>query len=153
MSKNSDKPKLESVNTKRMLSGHKSPQKSISQTRASVGSIRMRNVSSVRSLQAKAESDLPESLGETTSSAQFIIKSIMVAYDMHMKQAAALLSDNHRYLYHMCIKGMKGSNFTRVEQWYHLMLPHADHLIQLINEELNKKPARPPRGRVQPQTQ
>ena len=48
----------------------------------------------------------------------FILKSLMTAFEMTRNQAAALLQDNQKYLFHICIKGMKGNNYTRVKQWY-----------------------------------
>ena len=54
---------------------------------------------------------------------------------MSSKQTAGLLSDNHRYLYHLCIKGFKGSDFTKVTQWYQLMTPHVGHLVSLLQKE------------------
>ena len=96
---------------------------------------------------AELELELMETLEDTRSSAQFILKSLMIAFEMKMKQAAALLQDNQKYLFHICVKGMKGNNFTRVKQWYQLILPYAGHLVHLINEELSNhaimKPARP----------
>ena len=67
---------------------------------------------------------------------------------MKGKQAAALLQDNQRYLYHICIRGMKGSNYKRVTQWYQLITEHAESLASLLDEELSNqvflKPSRPP---------
>lgn len=62
--------------------------------------------------------ELPESLDETLTSAQFIMKSLMLAFEMNSNQIAGLLSDNHRYLYHLCIKGLKGGEFDKVQLWY-----------------------------------
>ena len=56
--------------------------------------------------------DMPETLDETLTSAQFILKSLMSSFEMNSKQVVGLLSDNHRYLYHLCIKGFKGENFS-----------------------------------------
>ena len=56
--------------------------------------------------------EMPIQLDETLTSAQFILKSLMVSFEMNSKQVVGLLSDNHRYLYHLCIKGFKGGNFA-----------------------------------------
>ena len=42
----------------------------------------------------------------------------MMAFEMSSKQAIGLLSDNHKYLYHLCIKGLKGNSYAKVKQWY-----------------------------------
>jgi len=78
---------------------------------------------------------MPEMLDETLTSAQFILKSLMVAFEMSSKQAVGLLSDNHRYLYHTCIKGLKGNNYTSIRQWYEFMIPSAGHLVSLLEME------------------
>ena len=100
---------------------------------------------------AEIELETMETLEDTRTSAQFILKSLMIAFEMKMKQAAALLQDNQKYLFHMCVKGMKGNNFTRVKQWYQLVLPYANHLVHLINEELSNqaiiKPSRLPNSK------
>ena len=59
-----------------------------------------------------------ESFDKAKTSAMFILKSLMTAFEMTRNQAAALLQDNQKYLFHICIKGMKGNNYTRVKQWY-----------------------------------
>lgn len=79
--------------------------------------------------------DLPEQLDETLTSAQFILKSLMMAFEMSPRQVVGLLSENHRYLYHTCIKGLKGGNFESIKQWYLLMTPHAGHLVSLLELE------------------
>ena len=83
------------------------------------------------------ELEAMETLESSRTSAQFILKSLMLAFEMKMKQAAALLQDNQKYLFHICVKGMKGNNFTRVKQWYQIVLPYAGHLVRLINTELS----------------
>jgi len=54
---------------------------------------------------------------------------------MKSNQAATLLANNNKFLYHLCIKGAKGSDFDNVIKWYNLILPNIDHLINLINTE------------------
>jgi hypothetical protein len=34
------------------------------------------------------------------------------------KQAAGLLSNNHKYLIHIAVKGMKGGDYSKVTTWY-----------------------------------
>ena len=76
-------------------------------------SLRQSQLASLRSSRGR-NSDLamPESLDETLTSAQFILKSLMLAFEMTQNQAAGLLSDNHRFLYHLCIKGLKGGSYN-----------------------------------------
>ena len=64
---------------------------------------------------------------------------------MTSKQVVGLLSDNHHYLYHLCIKGLKGGNFEQVSQWYELIASQAAHLVSLLemetqNQAEQKKP-------------
>ena len=37
---------------------------------------------------------------------------------MKPKQAAALLTNNNKYLTHLCVKGAKGGDFDNVKKWY-----------------------------------
>ena len=37
---------------------------------------------------------------------------------MKPKQAAALLTDNNKFLNHLVIKGAKGGDFDNVKRWY-----------------------------------
>ena len=78
---------------------------------------------------------MPEQLDETLTSAQFILKSLMVAFEMNSKQVVGLLSDNHRYLYHLCIKGFKGGSFAQVVLWYNMIAGSAAHLVSLLEME------------------
>jgi hypothetical protein len=54
---------------------------------------------------------------------------------MKPKQAAALLTNNNKYLMHLCVKGSKGANFENVRGWYDTMLPYASLLINLVATE------------------
>jgi hypothetical protein len=78
---------------------------------------------------------MPEMLDETLTSTQFILKSLMVCFEMSSKQAVGLLSNNHRYLYHSCIKGLKGNNYASIRQWYEFMIPNVSHLVSLLELE------------------
>lgn len=78
---------------------------------------------------------MPEQLDETLTSAQFVLRSLMVSFEMSQNQAVGLLSDNHRYLYHLCVKGMKGGTFEQVIDWYTQMTPVASHLVSLLEME------------------
>ena len=67
-------------------------------------------------------------LDQTSTSLQFVLTSLALAFEMKPKQAASLLTDNHKYLMHICIKGMKGGDFSRVQQWYYLTSQHTTRL-------------------------
>ena len=51
------------------------------------------------------------------------------------KQAAGLLSNNHKYLIHIAVKGMKGSDYSKMLGWYQNVYGHAKLLTQLIDNE------------------
>lgn len=78
---------------------------------------------------------LPSTLDSSQTSVQFILMSLSMGFDMKPKQAATLLTNNQKYLTHLCIRGGKGSDFDSVKKWYNLVLPHAGRLIHLINTE------------------
>lgn len=61
---------------------------------------------------------LPSTLDSTTTSVQFVIMSLALAFDLKPKQAFALLSNNLRYLLHICIRGTKGKQYEKVLKWY-----------------------------------
>ena len=57
---------------------------------------------------------------------------------MKPKQAAGLLTNNQKYLTHICVKGTKGSDYSKVLKWYLSVYPHVNHLIKLLVEERDK---------------
>ena len=58
-----------------------------------------------------------------------------MAFDMKPKQAAALLTNNNKFLAHLCVKGAKGADFDKVKKWYGIIQPLTNVLINLINTE------------------
>lgn len=54
---------------------------------------------------------------------------------MKPKQAATLLSNNQKYLSHLCIKGGKGGDFESVNRWFNILYPNATQLVNLIRTE------------------
>lgn len=78
---------------------------------------------------------MPSTLAACRTSVQFILMSLSIAYELKPKQAATLLTNNHKFLTHLCIKGGKGSDYEKVINWYNLIYPNSDHLINLINTE------------------
>jgi hypothetical protein len=51
------------------------------------------------------------------------------------KQAAGLLSNNHKYLIHIAVKGMKGGDYSKIVQWYQHIYGYAKQLVSLIDLE------------------
>jgi hypothetical protein len=51
------------------------------------------------------------------------------------KQAAGLLSNNHKYLIHIAVKGMKGNDYSKMQAWYQSIFGHAKHMTHLIDNE------------------
>ena len=78
---------------------------------------------------------MPTSLEACRTSFQFIILSLSISFEMKPKQAAALLTNNNKYLFHLCVKGAKGEDFKKVKDWYELIYPYGNHLINLIATE------------------
>jgi len=58
-----------------------------------------------------------------------------MSFDMKPKQAAALLTNNNKYLTHLCVKGAKGEDFENVKKWYELIQPYVSHLLNLVSTE------------------
>lgn len=52
-----------------------------------------------------------------------------------MKQAAAFLTSDSKYLLHACHKGMKGGNFEPIFNWLFLIEENILHLLDLIDED------------------
>jgi|LauGreDrversion4_2_1035121.scaffolds.fasta_scaffold314121_2 hypothetical protein len=46
----------------------------------------------------------------------------MQSFSLKPKQAAALLTDNNKFLTHMTVKGTKGGDFESVKLWYNTLL-------------------------------
>ena len=78
---------------------------------------------------------MPATLEACRTSFQFILVSLSLSFDMKPKQAAALLTNNNKYLFHLCVKGAKGEDFEKVKGWYELILQYANHLINLVFTE------------------
>jgi hypothetical protein len=46
----------------------------------------------------------------------------MQSFSLKPKQAAALLTDNNKFLNHMTVKGTKGGEFESIKSWYNTLL-------------------------------
>ncbi len=81
--------------------------------------------------------DLTDSkdLGEAETTLEFILLGLAKNLGIKPKQAAGLLSNNHKYLIHIAVKGMKGNDYSKVLSWYQNIYGHARHLTQLIDNE------------------
>ncbi len=47
----------------------------------------------------------------------------------------SLLSEEHKYLTQVCVKGMKESGYTRVREWYNLITQNVTHLAILLSND------------------
>lgn len=45
---------------------------------------------------------------------EFILLSLSKSLQIKPKQAAGLLSNNHKFLVHIAVKGMKGNDYTKI---------------------------------------
>lgn len=57
-------------------------------------------------------------LGDSETTLEFILVSLAQNLGVKPKQAAGLLSNNHKYLIHIAVKGMKGSDYSKIHAWY-----------------------------------
>jgi len=55
---------------------------------------------------------------DSESTLEFILLSLSQCLIMKTKQAAALLANDHKYLIHIAVKGMKGGDFSKLLGWY-----------------------------------
>jgi len=53
-------------------------------------------------------------LSETETTLEFILLGLAKSLGIKPKQAAGLLSNNHKYLIHIAVKGMKGGDFSKI---------------------------------------
>eukprot|EP00347_Sterkiella_histriomuscorum_P016192 403354133 len=66
---------------------------------------------------------------------EFILLSLSKSLQIKPKQSAGLLSNNHKFLMHIAVKGMKGNDFSKIQQWYLDIYQNTQLLIQLIDNE------------------
>jgi hypothetical protein len=57
---------------------------------------------------------------------------------MRHNQIGGLLANNHKYLIHLCIKGLKGKDYTKIIGWYKLIYDNIAQLISLLILELDQ---------------
>lgn len=74
-------------------------------------------------------------LGETETTLEFILLSLSKHLGIKPKQAAGLLSNNHKYLVHIAVKGMKGNDYSKMLAWYQGIYGYAKHIVNLIENE------------------
>ena len=71
-------------------------------------------------------------LNQTRSVLEFIIVAICKSMSLNSKQAAALLTDNKKYLIHILTKGLTNKNFEPVIFFYQNILGNIDYFMKLL---------------------
>ena len=71
-------------------------------------------------------------LNQTRSVLEFIIVAICKSMSLNSKQAAALLTDNKKYLIHILTKGLSNKNFEPVLYFYQNVLGNIDYFMKLL---------------------
>ena len=71
-------------------------------------------------------------LNQTRSVLEFIIVAICKSMSLNSKQAAALLTDNKKYLIHILTKGLSNKNFEPVIYFYQNILGNIDYFMKLL---------------------
>ena len=71
-------------------------------------------------------------LNQTRSVLEFIIVAICKSMSLNSKQAAALLTDNKKYLTHILTKGLTNKNFEPVIYFYQNILSNIDYFMKLL---------------------
>ena len=71
-------------------------------------------------------------LNQTRSVLEFIIVAICKSMSLNSKQAAALLTDNKKYLTHILTKGLTNKNFEPVIFFYQSILGNIDYFMKLL---------------------
>lgn len=71
---------------------------------------------------------------DTETVLEYVLTTISQAMGLNPKQSAGLLSNNNKYLVHVCVKGVKG-DFEKISQWYQTVYSTCRHLAELIDRE------------------
>lgn len=71
---------------------------------------------------------------EAVTVLEYILTTISQSMGLNPKQAAGLLSNNNKYLVHVCVKGVKG-DFEKISQWYQTVYSTSRHFAELIDRE------------------
>jgi hypothetical protein len=74
-------------------------------------------------------------LADAETTLEFILLSLSQDLGVKPKQAAGLLSNNHKYLIHIAVKGMKGGDYSKMVQWYQHIYGYIKQLVSLIDLE------------------
>ena len=73
----------------------------------------------------------------------FIYETLSISLKMTPNQAAALLTSNQKFLIHMCVKGMKGNDYSKIKAWYKLLISQTKEIIDLMEKHaIDKKSIR-----------
>jgi hypothetical protein len=65
----------------------------------------------------------------------FIFSSLKKALEMTHNQVGGLLANQYKYLVHICVKGMKGADYTKIIEWYKLLFRNTEQLVDLLSNE------------------
>ena len=84
---------------------------------------------------AAADIDQTKELSEVQTTLEFILNSLANGLEISSKQVVGLLANNHKYLMHIALKGMKGADFSKMYAWYQSLYPHTQVLCKLIEKE------------------
>ena len=80
-----------------------------------MGSVRYRNSKiNLNNPDVFNEIDAHKDLNDADSTLEFILIGLSKNLEIKPKQAVGLLSNNHKYLIHIAVKGTKGGEFQKI---------------------------------------
>ena len=80
----------------------------------------------------------PHKLEEAKTTLEFVLLSLTQALGLHsLKQAAAFLTQENKFLMQAVQKGLKGSDFKPIMAWYQVSIGHLELLKKLISEDMD----------------
>jgi len=82
--------------------------------------------------------DMNNELLDTQTAVSYIITSLKQSLSMRHNQVGGLLANQNKYLIVMCVKGMKNNDFSKILNWYKLILNNIGHLIYLLQNEIDQ---------------
>ena len=73
------------------------------------------------------------SLNHCESTLVFILTSLSLGLDLpNLKQAAAFLTSENKYLIHACHKGLKGGDYDPIKKWLLMVEEHQESMMDLV---------------------
>ena len=82
-------------------------------------------------------------LGSVSTLPDFIIETLSISLDMNKGQSAALIASNQKFLVHLCVKGMKGKDYSKLKAWYKLLHKKTQEFIDLCEKQRDDRFALP----------